>query len=46
MPMDYKKETIRMLEEMTNEKYIKSIFYYVQVPYNKEKLSAKEESGG
>ena len=39
--MDYKKELIKMIEEIENEEYLKKIYYYVSVPYRKEKGESK-----
>lgn len=40
--MNYKDEIIRMIQEISNERYLKKIYYYVTVPYDRDK---KEREG-
>ena len=35
--MDYKREIIRMVKSIKNEKYLMKIYYFVLVPFRKEK---------
>ena len=41
--MNYKNEIIRMIQEISNEEYLKKIYYYVIVPYDRDKEEREAE---